>query len=179
MRFQIFRSSKLKFNISRYFSGIICGGLAVSLGYVIFCCFVSFLFPNVTKLSPQADIDPYFSFDFFKTLLGVFLYGAFWSMPAMFLTSFLKNKYIIMCVPLFFKYGISQTIQKLSQNVFSDPENINYDLLKFIEIINPDGLIRLAQSPEQLWILINFGILSAIFFVGYMIFKRMRIDCSE
>lgn len=177
IRCQIFRSTKLKFNLSRYFSGVICGGIAVSLGYAIFCGSVYFLFPHAADFvdfQTFTDTD----FNFAKVMLGIFLFSAFWSMPAMFCTSVLRNKYIIMCVPLFFKYGLSQTVQRISQNVFDNLDAIDYDLLKLINIINPNGLMYLENNPNFGWILMNFGIFSLILFAGYIIMEKSRRDCG-
>lgn len=177
VRFQIFRSSKLKFNLSRYFSGVICGGAAVSLGYAVFCGSVYLLFPHGAEFVDFQIMD-YYDFNFIKALLGVFLFGAFWSMPAMFLTSVLRNRYIIMCVPFFLKYGLSQTVQRLSQSVFANLENINYDLLNIINILNPNALMYLDNNSNAVWIVINYGIFSLIFLIGYLISEKKRGDCG-
>lgn len=177
IRCQIFRSSKLKYNLSRYFSGVICGGIAVSLGYAIFCGLVYFLFPHAADFVDfqiLTDTD----FNFAKTMLGIFLFSAFWSMPAMFCTSVLRNRYFIMCLPLFFKYGISQNVQRISQNAFDNLDAIDYDMLKLINIINPDGLMYLENNPNSVWILMNFGIFSLILFLGYIIMEKARWDCG-
>lgn len=46
LRFYTFRTSKLKFSLSRYFSGILSGSLAIVIGYAIFCAAIFFLFPG-------------------------------------------------------------------------------------------------------------------------------------
>lgn len=173
-RFRIFRSSKLKFNLSRYFSGIICGSFAVMLGYAIFCGLIYFMFPHTAEFNGMQ----FENFNFVKSLLGIFLFGTFWSIPAMFLTSFLRNRYVIMCVPLLFKYGISQTVQKISQNAIADIDNIDYDLIKFSGIINPDRLMYLENASDMEWVILISGIFAVLFSAGYILMKMKTEDCG-
>lgn len=56
LRFQVFRSSKTKWQISSFLTGIISGGTAVTLGYVIFLGFVMLLFPDISEMPLQRSI---------------------------------------------------------------------------------------------------------------------------
>lgn len=176
VRYGIFRSSRLKFSVSRYFSGVLCGGLAVALGYALFCGFVYLNFPALEDYEAVYGGDGGFSFSL--TLLGLFMTSAFWSMPAMVLTSFMRNKYLIMCIPLFIKYGISQFVLEESHKAIRDIENINVGLLNFLSIISPDAMIYIGRSPDYIWILVNFGAFSAAFFAIYIIAEGKRGDCG-
>lgn len=179
LRFQIVRSSKLKFSLSQYFSGIISGGIAVALGYALFCGMVFFLFPGKSDFGDlYAQRLESIVFDLPKAMLGIWLYGAFWSVPAMFCTSVMQNKYLIMCIPFFIKYGISQTVQRLTQLAFADFENINYTLSRITFIANPDALMYLGDTPDYGWILLNFGIFFALFSGCFLIIQRNRRDCG-
>lgn len=177
IRYCIFRSSKFKFNLSVFFSGVFCGGFAVTLGYAIFCGAVYLLFPHMAEF--DAALLPFsYSFHFFRSLLGVFLFAVFWSMPAMFLTSVLQNRYVIMCVPLFIKYGISQSVVKITQNAVSDLDNINYNLMRFVNIIDPDRLMFSENNVDVKWVVLVFGVFAFLFFCGYMLAEMTREDCG-
>ncbi|MCM1062201.1 MAG: hypothetical protein NC452_18205 [Eubacterium sp.] len=176
-RFRIFRSSKFKFGLSRYFSCIICGGFAVAFGYAIFCGSIYFMFPHITEFDGTQFIVQN-NFNFAKSVLGIFLFGTFWSMPSMFLTAYLRNRYVIMCVPLFFKYGISQSVQKISQNAFNNFEDVDYKLLKLISIINPDSLMYIENNLDIKWVVLISGIFAMLFLVGYILKEMTMEDCG-
>lgn len=178
VRFQIFRTSKLKYGISEFLSGMISGGTAVALGYIIFCGAAAVLFPGVSQMSGyEAEFLKDITFGFPKLVLGIWLFGAFWSVPAMFLTSVLRNKYLIMCIPFFAKYALSQTVQKLSQNAYADFENVDDAMLKFINTVNPDGLLWATYTANQAAALF-FGITAAVFFAMFIIITQKRGDCG-
>lgn len=172
VRFQIFRSSALKYHISQFFSGVISGGLAVALGYTVFCGIVCILFPDISEMSAfaAAMLDGN-SFVFALKLLSIWLYGVFWSIPAMFCTSVLRNKYLIMCIPFFVKYGLSQTVLKLSMDAYADRENIDQKIVEFTQTADPDGLLRLNGCAYSGRILLLTGIISATLFAGYLIIR--------
>lgn len=176
-RLRIFRSSKLKFNLSRYFSGVICGGFAVAFGYAIFCGSVYFMFPHTAEFD-RMQFTVQDNFNFTKSLLGIFLFGSFWSMPSMLLTSILRNRYVIVCVPLFIKYGVAQSFQKISQNAFSDPDAVNYKLLKLISIINPDRLMHLENNSDMAYVALISGIFAMLFSAGYVLMEMKMEDCG-
>jgi len=178
IRFQIFRTSKLKYGISEFLSGVVSGGTAVALGYIIFCGAAAILFPGVSQMSGyEAEFLKDITFGFPKLVLGIWLFGAFWSVPAMFLTSVLRNKYLIMCIPFFAKYALSQTVQKLSQNAYADFENVDDAMLKFINTVNPDGLLWMTYAANQAAALF-FGITAAAFFAMFIIITQKRGDCG-
>ncbi|MCM1488326.1 MAG: hypothetical protein NC203_08175 [Firmicutes bacterium] len=154
--FQLFRSSSLKFSLSEFLSGTVCAGLAMALGYLLFCLCVYFLFPspeNITEWEEQL----LGGFSPLSAALSVWLYGSFWSMPAMVLTSVLSNKYLIMCLPFFLKYVLNQSYQLLFQTACGDYVNVNERLLGFINVIYPDALLYLWDDPQRLLVLLVFG----------------------
>lgn len=178
VRFQIFRTSKLKYSVSKFLSGVIAGGAAVTLGYVIFSGAASVLFPSVSQMTGyDAEFIKSTTVSFPKLVLGVWLFGAFQSVPAMFLTSVLHNKYLIMCIPFFAKYALSQTVQKVSQDMYSDFENVDETMRKFINTVNPDGLLWITYA-ENYAAALFFGITAAVFFAMFIIIIQKRGDCG-
>lgn len=172
VRFQIFRSSKLAHGLSRFFSGVISGGLAVTLGYAFFCGAVYLLFPSVSQMDEySASIIADMRFSFSESLLAVWLYGAFWSIPSMFCTSIMRNKYLIMCIPFFVKYALTQTVQKLYSNAIADFENIDSEMFDFADTVNPDGLLYAFGGIDSLKVFLLFGLTAAAFLAGYLIIR--------
>lgn len=178
LRFQMVRSSKLKFNLSRYFSEVLAGGLSIALGYIIFSGLVFILFPGRSEFAQlfTEQSDEGFM-GFLKILVGIWLYGIFWSMPAMFCTSVIKNKYLVMCIPFFIKYGIAQTASMLAQHIYNDLENINMTLASFVNIINPESLMFVVEySANSGGILIFYGVVSAALLIGYLLIQMAGRD---
>ena len=176
-RFQIFRTTKLKYSLSQFFSGVISGGAAISLGYIIFAAFVMILFPNIGEISGfSAEILQETAFNLPLLTLKVFIFGAFWSIPAMFLTSVLNNKYLIMYIPFFLKYGLKQLHQKISQDAFS-ADNIDRNAITLANAINPDGILWVYDETRLVTWLV-FGISAALMFAAFIIINRKRVDCG-
>lgn len=176
VRFQVFRTTKLNYHISQFISGVITGGLAMALGYIIFAAAAFALFPSVSEINGFADMMPDMEFNLPELTLGVWLFGAFWSIPAMFLTSVLQNKYLILCIPFFVKYGLDQTYQKVFQDAIS-PEKIDEKLLNFANIINPNGLLWINDS-NRLSVSLLFGISAIILFAMFVVIEQKRGDCG-
>lgn len=177
VRFQIFRTSKLKYFIAEFFAGAISAGTAVALGYAVFSAIVSPLFPSVSEMSDFAkNMLEGTTFNFPKLLLGMWCYGAFWSVPAMLLTSVLRNKYLIMCIPFFIKYGLTQTYQKISQNIYAG-ELPDAKTLKILSAANPDGIIWINEF-NRVSVIILFLISALILFAVYLIISMKRGDCG-
>lgn len=177
VRFQIFRTTRLKYSLSQFFSGVISGGAAISLGYIIFTALVMGLFPDIGEMSEfAADVLLETTFDLPYQILKMFLFGAFWSIPAMFLTSVLNNKYLIMCIPFFLKYGLKQFHQKISQDAFSavSPDK---NAIALANAINPDGILWVYDETRLVTWLV-FGISAALMFAAFIIINRKRVDCG-
>ncbi|MCM1167360.1 MAG: hypothetical protein NC299_16490 [Lachnospiraceae bacterium] len=177
VRFQISRASKLKYYVSEFFAGVISAGTAAALGYAVFAAVVSPLFPNVSEMSEFAkSMLEGTTFNFPKLLLGMWCFGAFWSVPALLLTSILRNKYLIMCIPFFLKYGLTQTYQKISQNIYAG-EFPDQKTLKILNAVNPDGIIR-NNEFNRVPVIILFTISTLILFAMYLIISMKRSDCG-
>lgn len=179
IRYQIFRSSRLKFEFSRFLSGIISGGTAAAVGYAVFCGTVSLLFPAAAEYGGyEGQILADITFSFPCELLGIWLYGVFWSTPAMLLTSMMQNKYLIICIPFFVKYGMTQGYQRMIQSAVGDFENVDHDLLKFLNITSPEALMGLDGNGDFGWILLCFGTLLSGFLILYLTIQKSRRDCG-
>lgn len=193
VRFSVFRSSKFSYRTSKFLTGCISGGLAVMLGYIIFTASVYVLFPNISEYSPEAQamlreelsyIYPEASKHGHVFLLGIkslemFLYGAVSAVPSVMLTCLMRNKYLVMCIPFFLKYAVTQTSVRLSARAFSDWENPNIRLSNFASVISPDALLGVFTSHYMRQIFLYNGALLLFAFLFYMIVCGRRLDCGE
>lgn len=176
-RFQIFRTSKLNYHISQFFSGVISGGLAVALGFAIFAAAAAMLFPSADQMAQSSTLMMQQTpLNLPLMVLQQFLFGAFWSIPAMLLTSIFNNKYIILCIPFFLKYGLTQLGQKLSDAVLG-AEQIDIDMMNLVNAANPDGIL-MVYDGTRLMVWLIFGTLAALMFAAFIIISRKRVDCG-
>ncbi len=194
VRFQVFRTNRFCYNSSRFITGCLCGGLAVMMGFVIFTLAVHMLFPAVSTYSPELQgqykemMDSihirisgiyYIQAVMFK-ISGMFLYGVFWAAPIMMMTAFIRNKYLVMCIPFFVKYGINQTCEKTRWHMLENPESVSTWLRRIAAFSDPDQLADLADCGNSTGeVLLYHGLLVVLFYVVYLVVQSRRGDCGE
>ena len=162
------------------------------IGYLIFIGLVLLLFPHLSEYSSQQtemfyenlryvfpEISNGILLPAVKTLCSVFVYGAFWAMPAMLLTAVVRNKYIVMCVPFFLKYALGQLCQKLQAQAVSDIQHTDMKLLELTGVIHPDSLAHLPQSAQKCSVLVFSGVLVISAFALYLFLQMRRLDSGE
>lgn len=177
VRFQIFRSSKLKWEISRFVSAVVSGGAAIMLGYMVFSAAALLIFPNVSEMTGfAAELATGTTLNYFAEIMRVLLYGMFWSIPSLVLASVLRNKYIIMCVPFFVKYALTGLCAKLTNNALFS-ETVDAQTLRFANFIDPDRILW-VNSEQVLGAVILFGGFALVFFAAYLFAARKRGDCG-
>lgn len=195
VRFEIFRTSRLSYNASRYITACLCGGFAVMLGYILFILMEYAVFPNIGDYDAHSQ-ETYMMFlqyilphidetGFFPVILRnlafMFLYGCVNAAPAIALTSVIRNKYLDLCIPFFLKYALLQTCSLIQTAAVDDYGYVNIKWMKFISIINPDSLAYMTNYLYSNWILIVVYSVSLIFLLGivYLILQNKRGDCGE
>jgi len=194
VRFEIFRSSKLCYNLSQFITACLCGGFAVMLGFGLFILADYALFPNINEYSTELKktyeemlscIYPNvtqsgYSFIIIKKMGEMFLYGAVCAAPAIMFTSFIRNKYLVLCIPFFIKYTIDQTCIRLQSQASSDYTNIDTKMLKISSIADPDALSYLSDfGNDKKLVLIYNGALLFTAAVIYLIIQSRRLDSGE
>ncbi len=172
VRFQLFRSSKIKYNATQFLAGIVSSGIAVALGYLIFGAVVMVTFPDIAQFNEAtAEHIKMWSQSFPVLLIRVWCFGAFWGMPAMLLSSVIRNKYIVMCLPFFLKYGLSQAYLTAISNAIKG--DANETILKIARLFSPDGLLGNSPWYEKTAV---FGGFAILFFTAYLIITAKRGD---
>lgn len=193
IRLSIFRSSKYSYYASKFLTSCIAGGLAVMLGYLFYTISVYFLFPNINEyppeiqemlneelsnMYPEASKRGYIALHAIK-FFEMFIFGMVASVPAVSLTCFMRNKYLIMCIPFFYKYAVTQGSERLMSAAFKDISDPNEKLAKLAGTLSPDATLNVFSSANMRQILLYNGILVLIAFTIYILVSERRFDCGE
>lgn len=194
VRNEIFRSTNFRFNTSKFVMACVSGGVAVMIGYALYICLISTLFPSFNLYQPELQMtiseEIYGSNPFFSDLnkisitflkLGeIFLYGLFSSVFVVFLSSFVKNKYLVLCVPFFIQYGITQFCMKIRITEINNAEKMNEKLIYISNIILPESVADLSQYVFYIKYIIVYNIAKMILlYIAYMIINYRRVDYGE
>lgn len=184
MRFTISRTGKLRYYLSKFFASFISGGLAVLIGMVLFGLIVWILFPSYKNY----DLDPEMTEMLLpdgmlstvsRHLLSAFLYGAFSTLPAFFISSFCKNPYIITCLPFMLTYVWTTGINKITAKAM---ENMDFEILDKVDPFRPDSVKRLAYlhfdntQPLMRNTLIFNLVYLFVLLAGFIIIMNLRTD---
>ena len=192
IRNAVFRSSKLKFYLSRFITAVLSGGFAVMIGYMVFCGMVFILFPGIGEFPAEtrefyiqylSDVYPSTAdFGIGSALLikfaEIFVYGAIAAIPAILLTAVSKNKYVVLCIPFFIKYALTQTSVKLIAQAYSNGEGVGGKLTDISNVINLDYVLQIYEMKG--YKLIAVYIIVAISTLAlYLFIQLRRFDSGE
>lgn len=192
IRYAVFRSSKLKFYLSRFITAVLSGGFAVMIGYMAFCGMVFILFPGIGEFPAEtrefyiqylSDVYPSTAdFGIGSALVikfaEIFVYGAIAAIPAILLTAVSKNKYVVLCIPFFIKYALTQTSIKLIAQAYSNGEGVGGKLTDISNVINLDYVLQIYEMKG--YKLIAVYIIVAISTLAlYLFIQLRRFDSGE
>lgn len=178
IRFTIYRVGKMKYYISKFLSALLGGGFAVFLGYAIFGLIIYFIFPSHSSyISLIGERKTNIHLMVLKSLLGVFLYGSVSAVPAFLMTSFVRNRYIITCVPFMIIYLYNTSLTKISYDAMLEKKNTITD---FVHTLRPETISSLAYYNNMVRnsLLINIAFVCFCFCVFAIIMNR-RWDFGE
>ena len=195
MRYELVRVTKKKFAIGKMISALISGGFVISFGYLIYAIVVYVLIPDKGSAVELADMQilcesgPKGLWDAIKVLgypgiivlkmIMMFLFGAISSIPAYLLSSFITNKYIVLCIPFIINYMSSMAIMRLmSTPLFYEHSNV---FTKAVSSLMPEMATSICQQETDrmlifagVWTVII--VLSVIF---YIVIEEKRCDCGQ
>ena len=183
MRFNITRTGSLRYYLSKFCSAFLCGGSAVLFGYIIFGVIVRIIFPPLSQYELSADDLSFVLVNnknerigVLRYMLSAFLYGAISTMPALFISSFCKNPYLITCVPFMVTYMWQITVQKLIANSMMKED---FDRASILENFYPNSIMNLsyytAFADTKYILFFNFGII-LFSVIGFIVIMNMRLD---
>ena len=184
MRFTITRSGKLRYYLSKFTASFLSGGLAVMIGLALYGVIVWIAFPSIDSygLDPEQlswSIPDGVFVSVMRNLLAAFIYGAFSTLPAFFLSSFCKNPYIITCLPFMLVYVWNTAINKLMMKAF---ETGDFEIYEKLSPFTPDSPRQLAYisfsgiTEAQKKMLIFNGAYLFVLLIGFIVIMNLRTD---
>ena len=182
IRFTIQRTGKLRYYIIKFITALLGGGLSILTGFFLFTLLIVIMFPSIDTYGLTEEIMQMYTGGLVAQKivllnLGMFVYGCFSTVPAFLMASFVKNRYVITCVPFMLLYLYSSFLTKL---LYDGMETRNKKLMELAYTLKPEevsGLVR-HDKINQHSIIINtvFTIFSLIIFI---IIMNRRLDSGE
>lgn len=180
IRFEIVRCGKLRYHLTNFISGVLSGGIITALGFIVYGVLIYFLFPSFDMYSPvmQSDLIEMYEMGYgitlqtdFPLLLAeklpmMFLYGVFASMPAIALTSILRNPYTVLCLPFFFNYALTQLTTKMMGS--TDFEKLPY--------IQPSAWLEFSDKSALHSAILMRCIILLILAMFYLLVQNFKTD---
>ena len=177
MRFTVIRTGRVKYYLSKFFSALLSGGLAVWLGVNLFAVLVYILFPHTQSTEMLADYIPNGVFPMLlRTAAGAFTYGAASILPAFFLCSFCTNSYIILCVPFLLKFIYETILSTVQTNSVAAGD---YEIYQQTLPFYPNAITFLFEIPfgKDFITIITLNLLFAVTaFFAFVLVMEKRAD---
>ena len=107
-RFVLFRGSKNGYFLSKYVSSLVLGGAILVFAQVIFIFSGMGLVQYLTHVK-QMDIipEPFWDSYMAQCLWDIFCDGVVYTIPGILLAEFIRNKYLILCIPFVWSYLVN------------------------------------------------------------------------
>ena len=176
-RFEIIRVGRFKYTLGKFLAVITSGGTVMVAGYLIYviaCYFIlpetrtemfSFEFTGNNSLSIFIYENIGFAGLYIFKMLLMFCYGMVSVLMAFLLSAFMKNRYLILCIPFILNYiyvTYTSTISKVYIPRFEDLQYVyRYE--------NDDAITLLAMVVLSM----------IISFVVYKVIIDRKCDCGE
>lgn len=196
MRYELFRVSKFKFAVGKLFSAMISGGMVLSIAYLVFSLVIFIGLPQKGNLQDIVDNSllieisyagywkvveklglPFFLITKF---MMVFLYGALSSLVAYVLSSFVTNKYIVLCAPFIVNYMVTMAVDKYGSTPMSY-EHPNNPFNLIIGSLTTTSGLRLCDLPlkNAIYFICVWTVLIALSMGIYVFIVNRRCDCGQ
>ena len=179
IRFSIYRTKRLKYYLSKFICAVLSGGICIMLGVLFFGIFSCCAFLGI-EYYPHLNLEKYAPDGVFaevgKKLLSSFIYGGINAIPAFFLSSFCRNRYIILCVPFLMRFMLDTATKKITAN--SQDYNI-YEMVFPFESYAPSQIPYLKAGSMLYSTIAVTVIFSAVMLLGYIIIMELRTDKGE
>lgn len=179
IRFSIYRTKRLKYYLSKFICAVLSGGICIMLGVLFFGIFSCCAFPGI-EYYPHLNLENYAPDGVFaevgKKLLSSLIYGAVNAIPAFFLSSFCRNRYIILCVPFLMRFMLDTATKKITAN---SPDYNIYEMVFPFESYAPSQIPYLKAGVMLYSTIAVTVIFSAVMLLGYIIIMELRTDKGE
>lgn len=178
IRFSIFRGKRLKYYFSKFLCGVMSGGICVMLGVLLFGIFSFFAFPRL-ECYPDLPLEFYAPDGIFaeivKASVGVYIrlrkHGSHF-----FLSSFCRNRYIILCVPFLTRFMQDTATKKFIVGTY---DNDVYQRVFPFQCYAPSQIPYLEAGPMLYSTVAVAAISAALLLCGYIIIMERRTDKGD
>ena len=198
-RFIISRLGGRRYTLGTLLSAMLSGGFVFVCGYAAFFIFAYCFFPSIQEYSSESialyvEIQNSSSASWYKQMLlhqqlflpviiqflQMFLFGACSTLPAVVLAAFLRNTYVVICLPFFLVYAWTQANARLWALAYADFENINQTLARFAKLTDPSAIrFLIINGNVGTWQLaVHLGV-CAICCVMFCFIRNRSVDCGE
>lgn len=134
-RFALFRSNKNRYFLYRYISNMISGGVIMVMAHLLFVLISVIIIQGINLWIDTSFMqEKIFDFYLVQKLVSVFFQGIVNALPGILLAEFIRNKYLILCIPFVWNYFISMFGRTLFTNeIWSYISPSNYAMLLYLE----------------------------------------------
>jgi hypothetical protein len=182
LKLMVSRAGTLKYTLSKVIAGILSFGIIMMVAYAILGVILGCTFENLSFYNISDDELIYYlpdsSINFIlKRMVGSFSAGIAVGIIGMFVSIFLKDKYLVTCLPVLIGYSINRIVAKLTTDAF-EITFTDYDLylkkIKKIDLFNIQEYFDLcyAENIKNYLLLLLAGI--ALCFVSLFIKTKNR-----
>lgn len=174
---------------------MVSGGLVCLSGYALYFLIAGFFFPHMASF-PAGEVSMYFDSMLWPgsaaaglyascglwavyalKLFLFFVYGTLMVLPALVLAGFLRNKYLIVCIPFFLKY-----IQDSASSLLFSREMLsgNPRYGQFGQLVSSSLVLGLENQKEGLWKSVFTVVFEmAVLLVLFAVFEKKGADKGE
>lgn len=179
-RYEICRTRKKYLIFSKFFSGLLNGGLVALAGMLLFGLISFIIFPDFNSFQLEPELRQLLISEnaiviVLKMLAGAFLYGMFSASLSIILSVLIRNIYVVLCLPFMITYMYNIALNKL---MLSESVLYNQERLKNLQFLYPHSIIYIFNNPSiinSLWLNITFVFIA--FGIFFMILNR-KADCK-
>ncbi|MCH5275408.1 MAG: hypothetical protein J1E65_06175 [Lachnospiraceae bacterium] len=164
IRFQISRVGRFPYYAAKFTAAVVSGGFTILAGYVSYAIILCAFFP-VGACSVTGIL---------KELCGVMLYGMVSVIPAFFFSAFIKNKYIVCCLPFILMHFYYTVLSRLYSYFIGKG---NWEVCMIIPILYPNSVKYLDH--DALIATLYQICLSVLAFIGFICIMNRRLDYGE
>lgn len=172
IRFELIRSSRRKYSMGLILSILTVAGLVMTISYAIYSVILYLIMPDVIFDGQMKSM-------IIKKMAGIFLYGVANVYGAVGLSAFVRNKYLVACIPFMAKYLICMEIGQLSIDFALAGK---YKLIQYINYIVPESVCNVFISGQETQdVVMMLGTLATLVLISYIAYRvsmEKRWDCG-
>ena len=179
IRFLIFRTKRRKYYVSKCICAVLSGGSCIMLGVLLFGVFSFAAFPQMadyTTLAPEFNAYTDVFAEIIKKFFSVFIYGCVNTVFAFFLSSFCRNRYLVLCIPFLMRFMQDTMTKKIIVNAADD--NI-YQIIFPFTCYAPSQIPYLETGYMLYSTVAVLAVFMALMLFGYIMIMERRTDKGE